>query len=122
MHIELVGKPIFGIAGLWDRWRQPDGQALQSVTLITVPANDMMSTIHDRMPAILRRDDEDAWLDPTFTDPYGIVSLLRPFEASQMRAYKVSPIVNKPGVEGSECIAPLTDEDEPSQVQIALEL
>ena len=62
--IHCPDNDIFTIAGLWETWRQPDGETLYSFTLITRPPNELMTLVHDRMPAILPRHRERDWLDP----------------------------------------------------------
>jgi putative SOS response-associated peptidase YedK len=59
----LSDQPLYAFAGLWDAWKSPAGDWLQSFSVITVEANTAMRTIHDRMPAILRPQDYDEWLD-----------------------------------------------------------
>ena len=54
----------FAFAGLWERWRQPDGQVLRSCTIVTCPANALVAPVHDRMPVILGPGDYERWLDP----------------------------------------------------------
>lgn len=56
---------IFAIAGLWDRWIDPDHKEILSFTIITVPAGAQIKHIHDRMPLILPEEIEDKWLDPS---------------------------------------------------------
>ena len=51
-------------AGLWDRWKAPDGTLIESFTINTVPPNDLMKPLHDRMPCILGRKNYLRWLDP----------------------------------------------------------
>ena len=58
----------FGMAGLWETWRDPDGEPLESCTMIVTDANDLVRNLHDRMPVILSREDYDAWLDPDTKD------------------------------------------------------
>jgi putative SOS response-associated peptidase YedK len=53
---------IFGLAGLWDAWKSPEGFWLQSYTIITTDPNEAMATIHDRMPVILDPREYDEWL------------------------------------------------------------
>ena len=111
LHIRMQSGEIFGLAGLWEAWNQPGGDdhgPLQTFTIVTVPANELMAALHDRMPAILRAEAEAAWLDPSLKDVHAAESLLRPYPAEEMTAYPVDPMVNRPGVEGPECIAPLT--------------
>ena len=52
------GEP-FAFAGLWDRWKKPDGNDLRTYTIVTTQANELLKPVHDRMPVILTREDED---------------------------------------------------------------
>ena len=65
MLIYVKDRELFGFAGLWDRWKKPDGTLLESFTIATCAPNELMRGIHDRMPVIIQRKDEPAWLDPT---------------------------------------------------------
>lgn len=94
--IHLPDEPLFAFAGLYDTWRDPNGQTVQSYCIITTEPNAVMAPIHNRMPAILRREDEDEWLDPENTEPERLLSLLRPYPAHAMAAYPVSRMVNSP--------------------------
>jgi putative SOS response-associated peptidase YedK len=94
--IHLPDEPLFAFAGLYDIWRDPDGQAVKTYTILTTAPNDLMSEIHNRMPVILRREDEDDWLDPENTEPEHLLPLLRPYPAREMAAYPVSKMVNSP--------------------------
>jgi putative SOS response-associated peptidase YedK len=94
---------LFAFAGLWDRWRSPEGSALETCTILTTTANPLVADIHDRMPAILRPEDYDLWLDPGVTDPARVAELLKPYDAREMRKYPVSDFVNRADNEGPEC-------------------
>jgi putative SOS response-associated peptidase YedK len=83
---------LFGFAGLYDMWRDPDdqmGRELTTCTIITTQPNELMAPIHNRMPVILLPEDEDHWLDPDMTEPEEIVSLLRPYPAELMAASRM---------------------------------
>jgi putative SOS response-associated peptidase YedK len=107
MYIRLRGDDLFAFAGLWEEWQSPDGSPLRTCTIITVPPNDLVAPIHDRMPAILRRDDEGAWLNPDLRDPGTLRGLLMPHPDAAMDTYPVSRLVNAPTVDDPECVAPL---------------
>jgi putative SOS response-associated peptidase YedK len=94
--IHLREEPLFAFAGLYDVWRDPDGQTMKTYTILTTAPNALMSEIHNRMPVILRREDEDDWLDPANSEPEHLLPLLRPYPASEMAAYPVSRMVNSP--------------------------
>ena len=86
------GRP-FAFAGLWDTWKDRDGPLVPSCTIITVAPNELVSPIHDRMPAILPRQAHDQWLAPSVTDPTAVLPLLKAYPAEEMEAYRVSPRV-----------------------------
>lgn len=70
---------MFGLAGLYDVWKSPDGNELTTCTIITCAPNAVMASIHNRMPVILLPEDEDDWLDPDMTEVEEITSYLRPY-------------------------------------------
>ncbi|MFS1518574.1 SOS response-associated peptidase [Bacillus sp. SCS-151] len=96
MRIKLKSNEPFGMAGLWESWKSPEGKTIYSCTVITTEPNDLMSTIHDRMPVILKPDDEKVWLDPTINDTNYLQQFIKPFDQEQMEAFEVSSDVNSP--------------------------
>ncbi len=96
---------LFSFAGLWETWRAPDGGSLESFTIVTTQANDLLKSVHDRMPVILRREDEPLWLDPKTGATAQVKGLLRPYPAEEMAAAEVSPLVNSPKNDGPDCLA-----------------
>ncbi len=97
---------LFAVAGLWEHWHSADGSEIESCTLLTTAANDLMRPLHDRMPVIIHPEDYALWLDPQETKPDQLLPLLRPFPTEQMTAYPVSTIVNSPFNEIPACIEP----------------
>jgi putative SOS response-associated peptidase YedK len=104
MFIRLKSKRPFGFAGLYDLWKSPEGEVVTSCTIITTAANELMRSIHDRMPVILPRKDQRVWLDPAYPDLGRLISLLKPYPEKSMEWYAVSPIVNSPQHNSPECI------------------
>jgi putative SOS response-associated peptidase YedK len=96
----------FAFAGLWDSWRDSEGQLVESCTIITTTPNELLAQAHDRMPAILEERDYDLWLDPTITKPAHVLPLLRSYPAEQMTAHPVSLLVNNVRIDCPDCIAP----------------
>ncbi len=92
-HFTLAGGEPFGFAGLWERWRDEDGEWLISCTILTTDANDLVAPTHDRMPVILHAEDHEMWLDTRATHD-DLQSLFRPFPADEMTGYPVSTRVN----------------------------
>ncbi len=106
-YFQLKDESIFAFAGLYDVWRDPrDGTDVRSYTIITTQANDLVGQIHPRMPVILRREDEEDWLNPDITEPERLLPLLTPYPPDEMQAVRVSPAVNIPTRDGASLIQP----------------
>ena len=105
--IGLAGGGPFGFAGLWERWAGAGDEAVESCTIVTTAANELVAPIHDRMPVILEPAEFALWLDPALRDPEALQALLRPRAAAGMVAYPVSELVNSPRNDVPECRAPL---------------
>ena len=98
------GEP-FAFAGLWETWKDPEGNVIPSCTIITTAANDFLAPIHNRMPIILPREKEELWLDTGFDDQATLTSVLIPHPGEDMDAYEVSTMVNYARNDGPEVIA-----------------
>ena len=103
-YIRMPDEKPFAFAGLWDRWRDPQGgEPVESCTIITTAASPEVRQIHDRMPVILDEAGCAQWLDPREEGPERLQSLLRPWHALRIDA--VDRRVNNPRHEGPSCIA-----------------
>jgi putative SOS response-associated peptidase YedK len=94
--VQMANGALFAFAGLWDRWTGPESETIESCTILTTDANELVSRLHDRMPVILSPGDYERWLDPNVKNLDGLMQLLSPFPADFMTAYPVSPELNKP--------------------------
>ncbi len=104
--IFLKSRKPFAFAGLWDEWHSPDGGSLRSATIITTEPNELMATLHNRMPVILQPDDYAQWLDPAPQAPAHLQPLIRPFPADLMSAHPVGMLVNSPANDRAELVVP----------------
>ncbi|MGM9988953.1 MAG: SOS response-associated peptidase [Bacillaceae bacterium] len=104
MRIKLKNNEPFAMAGIWDAWKKPDGSLLYTCSIITTNPNPLMANIHDRMPVILKKDDEQKWLNPANEDPVFLLSLLQPYDDTLMEAFEVSSDVNSPKNNGPQLI------------------
>jgi putative SOS response-associated peptidase YedK len=111
----------FGLAGLWESWRAPDGSTLESCAVITTEPNDLMRPIHDRMPAILAPEHFTPWLDQRVTDAAELAPLLRVAPTETLHAVAVRRYVSNVRHEGPECLVPAGDEAEDAQFSLGLE-
>ncbi|HLQ30291.1 MAG TPA: SOS response-associated peptidase [Ktedonobacteraceae bacterium] len=105
MYMTLKDGSPFAFAGLWDLWHSPDGRDIRTCTIVTTQPNALVTSIHDRMPAILSADAREIWLDSSLHDEQALLPLLVPYPADEMTARAVSRLVNNPKVEGAELIA-----------------
>ena len=101
-------RPAFAFAGVWEGWRNPEGEIIRSFAIVTTDANDKLSHIHDRMPVILKREDEDAWLDPNNAEPK-LKSLLAPYDPARTELYRVDTRVNSVKNDDPDCLVRLDD-------------
>ena len=97
----------FAFAGLWDRWKSPDGTWIRTCSILTTTPNAVTSPVHDRMPVILDPDSYDLWLDPGMTDVEAATDLLKPCDAQLMRRYPVSTRINHVTNDDQACSAPV---------------
>ena len=100
------GEP-FAMAGLWETWKDPQGDVVPSCTIITTAANEFLAPIHNRMPVILTRETEETWLDPSIEEASDLAHLLIPSPDDALDAYEVSTLVNYARNNNPEVIARL---------------
>jgi putative SOS response-associated peptidase YedK len=108
---------VFAFAGLWDEWTSPDGEILESCTVLTTIPNSLVEDLHNRMPVIVPPDKYDVWLDPDVTDFNTIRDILNPYDANLMRRYPVSRKLNNSKIADAEAASPVTI-DTPTQGQL----
>jgi putative SOS response-associated peptidase YedK len=102
----LHGKKPFAFAGLWERWHGGDDQPLESCTIITTAANDVVRPYHDRMPVMLPKTAWEQWLDPELRDADKVTPLLQPYPAGEMEAAQVSDHANNARNDDPQCLEP----------------
>ncbi|MBW4692135.1 MAG: SOS response-associated peptidase [Lyngbya sp. HA4199-MV5] len=103
-YFQLASGQPFAFAGLWECW-QSDDDVVETCTILTTQANELLEPIHDRMPVVLAPDEYEPWLDST-TPAESLQRLLHPYDASAMKGYPVNPIVNSPKHDSPECLQP----------------
>lgn len=94
------GRPM-SLAGLWERWKSPEGEELLSATIVVGPASEWMEAIHDRMPVILEPEDVAAWLQEPRAD------LMRPAPLDLLMEWKVTPRMNSNRYYEADAIEPI---------------
>lgn len=96
MYIRRKSNGPLGFAGLYDTWKSPQGETITSCAIITTTANELIQSIHDRMPVILPKAAQQVWLESAHQDMAQLMTLLKPYPAEDMEMRRVSPLVNSP--------------------------
>ena len=101
-YFKLKDGETFAFAGIWDKWRSND-RVITSCAIITTKANELLATIHTRMPAILPPELYDFWLNEDSREPE-LKDILTPFPAADMTSHAVSYEVNDVKNEGEHLL------------------
>jgi putative SOS response-associated peptidase YedK len=104
-HIVLADGGPFALAGLWER-REGGAAPLDTFTIVTTAANELLRPLHERMPVILHPADTETWLGGA---PDAAAALIRPFPAERLALRAVSPRVNSPRHDDPACLEPADD-------------
>ncbi len=107
IRIQFKDQRIFALAGLWSSYVKKDGTKLYTCTILTTEPNDLLKSIHNRMPVILNEEAEKIWLNPKVTDIQVLKSVMKETESELMSYYEVSPYVNSARNNDITCIKPL---------------
>jgi len=99
----MIDDSVFAFAGLWERWRDPAGESIETCTILTTKPNSLVANVHDRMPVILKLEDYDLWLDTGMTNVAFVADCLQPFDPRLMKKYPVSTRVNRAENDDQEC-------------------
>ena len=101
--VRARAEPLLALAGLWERWRGTGGEPLETCVIVTTEASPLLAPIHDRMPVLLTREGQAAWLDPA-TDVATIAELAA--RGPELEAWPVGAAVNDPRNDDERLIAP----------------
>lgn len=99
---------LMAMAGLWNRWRSPEGMELDTFTIITCPSTAEVQSLHDRMPVFLDPQGRQRWLSGPTHDLAAFDDLLRPWHATPLQITEVSQHVNKVTMDDPSCLEPPT--------------
>lgn len=105
-YISLKDTDVFAFAGLWEKWRDGEGQAIYSCTILTAEPNDLIRPLHNRQAVIVHPGDYDLWLSNEVLEAGDQERLFRAFEAKRMQYHEVSPMMNNPSYDSADNIKP----------------
>ena len=107
-YFYLNDKEVFGFAGLWEEWLDKQtGELLETCTIITTEANEVLKPVHDRMPVILKAESYDEWLDAKEKNTDRLQKFLVPYPANEMNSHAFSRSVTIPDSDSADLIEPL---------------
>ncbi len=117
-YFELKSKELFAFAGLYDIWKEKElkngklvekegGKIVVSYTIITTVPNSLIGKIHERMPVILKKEDEEIWLNPDISEKEHLLSLLAPYPVDEMEEWQVSDAARNPRNDYPDIIKPV---------------
>jgi len=108
-YIRLKDGAPMVLAGIWEIWKSPEGEAIESCSILTTAANRLVAPLHDRMPVILSPDEFDDWIDREITNPAALERLFQSYPADLMEMWPVSPLVNKVANDTADLILSLSN-------------
>ena len=107
------GAPL-AFAGLWETWEGPNGEELETATIVTTRANRTLSPIHDRMPVIVPPQGFDLWLDTDTVDASTAAAVIAPAPEGLLEAYEISTAVNRTANDNPKLLEPVGANAEPA--------
>lgn len=111
-YFKLKNDDMFSFAGLYDIWKNDKGEEVKSYTIITTMPNETVGRVHNRMPVMLEKEDEENWINPDETEPERLLNYLKPFPDDLMESYPVSTAVNIPSNDVASILEPLSKNSE----------
>jgi putative SOS response-associated peptidase YedK len=103
-YFQRRDEEVFAFAGIWDHW-QGDGRSIISCAIITTTPNELLASVHDRMPVMLDTSSHRTWLNSEAT-PEQLMALLSPFPAEEMKSHAVSDEVNYASIDHEHLVEP----------------
>jgi putative SOS response-associated peptidase YedK len=104
-------KKILSFAGLWEEYEDSEGNAFHTFSIITVPANETVGTVTERMPVLFNRAEEEVWLDKNSSEET-LLALLKPYPTNDLEGYTVSPGINSTETDSALLILPTPATDQ----------
>jgi putative SOS response-associated peptidase YedK len=110
MFVHRPNREVYGMAGLWEIWHDPDGGELRTCTILTTEANTFMQQYHHRMPVIIHPEDYALWLSPDEEPLPVLQGLMKAYDADGLEAYPVSKAVNKVSNDSPQLMEPFNQQ------------
>lgn len=108
LYVHMKDNSPMVFAGLWESWKSPEKEVVESCTILTTASNSLIAPLHERMPVILHPQEYNHWLDREITDPEKLKSLYQSYPADLMEMWPVSQQVNSPKIDSPELINPIS--------------
>ncbi|MDD2462757.1 MAG: SOS response-associated peptidase [Desulfobulbus sp.] len=106
-YITMRDDSPLAFAGIWDSWKTPEGESIETCAILTTTANSLVTNLHHRMPVILHATEFDLWLDRSMNNTEELQRLYQPYPAELLLEWQVSKVINNASNETPETIAPV---------------
>lgn len=103
----LKSRKLFGFAGIYNKFTDVEGKIHFSCSILTTKPNKIVAKVHNRMPVIVNKNDEEFWLDPKNNDFEKLFRLLIPYPENEMSVNIVSKRVNSPANDDIQLMNPM---------------
>ena len=97
---------LFAFAGVWSPAGEGERAGERGFAILTMAANACVAPVHDRMPVLLSPAAEAAWMDASLGAAQALDAALRAHAGDALRAYTVSPRVNKVAQDDPSLVEP----------------
>ncbi|MDP4097395.1 SOS response-associated peptidase [Paenibacillus sp. P96] len=104
VRVILPGQQMFALAGLYEVWQDTRKEPMRTCTMVMAPANRTIEEFTSHMPAILSLEEAEQWLNPELRDLNELQTMVQTYDAEEMHAYPVTPMVGNDGHDHEECI------------------
>lgn len=101
-YFKVKSEDVFAFAGLYETWKDAEGYPIKTFTIITTEPNEIVAKVHNRMPAIMKKDFEEMWLDKELQDAKKLMELIIPYNPQDMEMKVVSSEINNPNSENQK--------------------
>jgi putative SOS response-associated peptidase YedK len=105
-HFSLSGEG-FAFAGLSSKWSSPEGEIVESFSIVTTAPSEQAASYHDRMPLIMPKELFESWLSPTVSGRPALEQAMKAALSQPLTIFPTDPIGNNPRFEGKEAVLPL---------------
>lgn len=120
-HVRPAEASVWAMAGVWSRWRAPDGSWRLACSVLTTRPNEAVAALHDRMPVIIEKEAYRRWLDPSVTEREPLEPLFAPIGVEHAVVEPISVRINHVRHDDPACLEPRKPDEGPKRPQLSFD-